>query len=155
MKFYEGNISNSLMSNYKSGTAVDSFSDWVANNANIEQFLSIAAMLDPTFYEVESRLFWSQSIAKRVEDQGLRSPVGDEPSLAQRYLNVLNLDEFFLLGYTESQEDEKLIAALASCVENHWDRSLQLRFPSRKHIVEVQENLFDESGLCVTFFENV
>ena len=142
-----------IMALFPSGTAAPTFAEWVANHAGLEQVLGVAGMLSPSFYEVNGVVVWDKHVAEQLQDAELTTPFGGDATTTERYFNVLNLAEFFLMSADEAVERTELVRAFGSVVEHFWQLALVDRFPDRRFLFEIKEDLFNEEGLCLTFWQ--
>lgn len=142
------------MSRFPSGTAARTFSEWVANHVGLEQLLGLAGFLSPEFFEVDGHVFWDRYVAERLEQmRALDTPFGDEPAVIERYFNTINLGEFFLASADEAVDDDQLLHAFGHVLREFWGHALRVHFPEAQFRFEVSRNLFNEEGLCFTFWK--
>lgn len=160
MKIYRGIFTTDLMLKFPSRTAAETFSNWVANHVGLEQILGLAGMLDPELYEVEGLVFWNRYVAERLEQWSLepwekpKTSFGSDPETVERYYNIVNLAEFFLFAADDAVEDEELVAAFGRVLQHFWSMALRARFPDRTYNFEIAEDMYDEEGLCLTFWQD-
>lgn len=148
-----GVLDASLMSKFPSGTAARTFSEWVANHVGLEQVLGLAGFLSPDFFEVDGHVLWDRYVAERLEKvRPLHTPFGDDPATIERYFNTINLGEFFLASADEAVHQERLLQAFGQVLAEFWARALRTHFPESKFEFEVAPDLFNEEGLCFTFW---
>lgn len=153
MKIHQGVLAAEIMLKFPSGTAVPTFSEWVANHVGLEQLLGLAGFLNPEFYEVRGHLLWDRHVSERLEEASPSTPFGDDPTTVERYFNTINLAEFFLLSADDAVHNEDLVAAFGQVLRNFWGTALRMRFPDREYCFEIAYNLFKEEGLCLTFWQ--
>jgi hypothetical protein len=153
MRKGRGVLEPSLMSNFPSGTAAGTFSEWVANHVGLEQLLGLAGFLSPEFFEVEGHVFWDRYVAERLEQtRPLHTPFGDDPVTIERYFNTINLGEFFLASADEAVHQEQLLQAFGHVLREFWGHALRVHFPESEFRFEIAPDLFNEEGLCFTFW---
>lgn len=154
MNRIEGVVSPELMSRFPSGTEAQTFADWVANHVGLEQVLGLAGFLMPDFFEVGEYLFWDMHVAEKLNQlTSVWTPFGDDPSTVERYFNVINLGEFFLASADAAVYREDLLLAFGSVLQHYWGLALHIRFPESRFGFEIAHNLFDEEGVCFTFWQ--
>lgn len=153
MKIYRGILPADLMLAFPSGTAAETYPDWVANHVGLEQVLGLAGLLDPDFMEVNEHVFWDRHVAERLEGLPPSTPFGDDPTTVERYFNTINLAEFFLLAADDAVERDDLVAAFGAVLQHFWSMALRTRFPRRTYRFEITRDLFNEEGLCLTFWQ--
>jgi len=153
MNIYRGILTTDIMLKFPSGTAAATFPDWVANHVGLEQVLALAGFIDPEFYEVKNHLFWDRHVAERVEHVTPNTPFGNDPETVERYFNTLNLAEFFLLAADEAVHQAHLVEAFGRVLKHFWSIALMRRFPERVYQFELAHDLFNEEGLCLTFWQ--
>ncbi|MBX3276134.1 MAG: hypothetical protein KF729_38130 [Sandaracinaceae bacterium] len=143
------------MQQFPSGTAAATFSDWVANHVGLEQVLGLAGFLAPEFVEVKGHTFWDRQVGEDLDKrQELSTPFGSDPVTIERYYNILNLGEFFLAAADQAVYQEDLVEAFGGVLQHFWSLALGTRFPERVYRFEVAHDLFDEEGLCFTFWQD-
>lgn len=143
------------MRQFPSGTAATTFGDWVANHVGLEQVLGVAGFLDPEFVEVQGHLFWDRHVGEDLAKlEALNTPFGSDPETVERYYNIVNLSEFFLAAADQAVDRNDLVEAFGRVLQRFWNFALRTRFPDRIYCFEVAQNLFDEEGLCFTFWQD-
>jgi hypothetical protein len=153
MKEYSGILDPGIMSLFPSGTQTESFADWVANFAGLEQCLALGGMFWPSFFEINGLIFWDGDVARKIERDGPASRFGDDPVAVEKYWNIFNLIEFHLMAADGAQSEPQLVEAFGRLLQHFWSRALAERFPGRRFEFEIGENMFDEDGLCLTFWQ--
>lgn len=151
----KGVLDPDVMSQFPSGTAARTFPEWVANHVGLEQLLGLAGFLSPDFFEIDGHVFWDRYIAERLEQQArpFRTPFGNDPAAIERYFNTINLGEFFLASADDAVHQEPLLQAFGHVLAEFWGRALRAHFPESKFQFEVSPDLFNEEGLCFTFWK--
>jgi hypothetical protein len=153
MKIHSGILATDIMSKFPSRTAAATFGDWVANHVGLEQVLGLAGFLAPEFIEVKGHLFWDRHVAEDMERASPCTPFGNSPETVERYFNMVNLAEFFLLAADDAVHRQELVESFGRVLQHFWSMALQAKFPDRVYRFEVAPNLFDEEGLCLTFWQ--
>ena len=155
MRSHRGVLTTDIMLKFPSGTAAATFSNWVANHVGLEQVLGLAGMLDPEFHEVKGHLFWHRRVAEHLERVPLNTPFGDDHATVERYFNTINLAEFFLLSADQAVHQQELVEAFGRVLQHFWGTALRARFPDREYRFEIASDLFNEEGLCLTFWQQL
>lgn len=154
MKTHPGALPTDILQRFPSGTAAATFGDWVANHVGLEQVLGLAGFLSPELVEVGDCVLWDRCVGRDLEAKArLATPYGADLETVERYCNLVNLGEFFLASADQAVHEEDLVRAFGRVLEHFWSRSLRARFPDRVFRFEVAEDLFDEEGLCLTFWQ--
>ncbi len=154
MKTYEGILPTTIMQKFSSASAAATFGDWVANHVGLEQLLGLAGIFAPEFVEVDGHLFWDRHVAEDlVKVVALTTPFGSDAETVERYYNLVNLAEFFLAAADQAVHQEELVEAFGLVLKHFWALALRARFSDRRYHVEVEHDLFDEEGLCLTFWQ--
>ena len=143
-----------IMKLFPSGTAAPTFPEWVANHAGLEQLLSIAGMLSPSFHEVKGHVVWDMHVADRLEKVVPGTPFGNDPETVERYFNTINLVDFVLMGADEALDKDALVEVFGAVLRHFWGIALKARFPDRNYCFELGNDLFDEEGACLTFWQD-
>lgn len=154
MKTHQGIVTPALMRQFPSGTAAATFADWVANHVGLEQMLGVAGFLAPELVELKGCLFWDRHVAEKLESIEPSTPFGDDLETAERYYNIVNLAELFLASADEAVHRIELVVEFGRVLEHFWSAALKARFPGRVYRFEVSFDLFDEEGLCLTFWQD-
>jgi hypothetical protein len=153
METHCGNLTTDIMLKFPSESAAATFPEWVANHVGLEQLLGLAGFLDPDFYEVKGHLFWDRRIGERAGQIALVTPFGNDAATVERYFNTLNLAEFFLLAADEAVHRVELVEAFGRVLQHFWSMALKTRFPKRTYRFEIASDVFNEEGLCLTFWQ--
>lgn len=153
MKTYKGILTTDIMQQFPSATAAATFGDWVANHVGLEQVLGLAGFLAPEFVEVKGHLFWDRHVGEDLELVEPNTPFGNDPKTVERYYNIVNLAEFFLASADQAVHREDLIEAFGRVLQHFWSMALRTMFPDRVYCFEIASDLFDEGGLCLTFWQ--
>jgi hypothetical protein len=154
MKTHDGILMTEVMQRFPSGTAAASFGDWVANHVGLEQALGLAGFFAPEFVEVKGHTLWDRHVGEDLEKVAEPStPFGSDPETVERYYNIVNLAEFFLASADQAVHQEDLVEAFGRVLRHFWSAALRARFPDRTYSFEVARDLFDEEGLCLTFWQ--
>lgn len=153
MNTSRGILQPDLMLKFPSGTAAQTFAEWVANHVGLEQLLGLAGFLSPEFFELDGHVFWDRYVAERLEGLGpLQTPFGNDSVTVERYFNTINLGEFFLASADDAVHQEDLLYAFGHVLQEFWSQALRVRFPDRQYQFEIATDLFKEEGLCFTFW---
>lgn len=153
MKEFPGIFSPEIMLKFPSGTGLPTFHAWVANQVGLEQILGLAGLLAPSFFEVGDYIVWNRRIAERLDLSPPRTRFGDDPETIERYFNLFNLEEFFFATNDEALDNLELVLAFGKVLEHFWSNELRAKFPGRKFRFEIANFLYDEEGLCFTFWQ--
>ena len=155
MKTHDGILPTEIMHQFPSATAAATFGDWVANHVGLEQLLGLAGFFVPEFVEVNGHLFWSRHVGEYIERVAeLSTPFGSDAETIERYYNIVNLAEFFLAAADQAVLRNDLVEAFGRVLQHFWNSALRMRFPDRVYRFEVGHDLFDEEGLCLTFWQD-
>ena len=127
------------------------FKDWVANNVTMEQTLGVCGFLFQKFCE-RDRLILRDIVLTQKFNYSQNKRFRDKKNV-ERYINLENISEFFLLSADASSEHPVLQVKLAEIIGFSWELTATKLFPSRRFESEVVQNLYDESGVCVTISE--
>ncbi len=154
-KKHEGVLPTKIMQQFPSATAAATFGDWVANHVGLEQVLGLAGFFAPDFFEVKGHLFWDRHVGDDLTKVAESStPFGSDAETVERYYNIVNLSELFLAAADLAVHQEDLVEAFGRVLEHFWSLALRTRFPDRVYRFELGRDLFDEEGLCLTFWQD-
>jgi hypothetical protein len=145
MKIYRSSLPIAVLHSLPSGSGQPTYPVWAANHVGLEQILGVAGFLDPEFYEVKGHVFWDWFVAERREERSvITTPFGNDPRTVERYYNIVNLDEFFLLSFDEAVQTKSAIEIFGQVIEHFWGIALKMKFPERVYRFEIAPDLFDE-----------
>ncbi|MBN8613446.1 MAG: hypothetical protein J0L92_22825 [Deltaproteobacteria bacterium] len=157
IKTHQGVLPREVLHQFplRSPPTTHGYAEWIPNFAGLEHVLGVAGLLDPDFHEVGEHVFWSRGVAEGFERVGVvGTRFGNDPVTVERYSNIVNLEEFFLAAADEAVDSDELLAWFAVVLERFWQRALRAHFPERRYLFEVTRNLYDEEGLCLTFWQD-
>lgn len=131
-----------------------SFINSVANFVDITGVISVAGLFLPEFIEHDKCIFFKENVEKKINEvKHISSPYGDDPKAIERYRNLFNLDEFFLFAADDACDDIRLVKKFGELLEYFWSRRLKELYPDKSFKFELAEDLYDEDGLCLTFWQ--
>jgi hypothetical protein len=173
MKVYQGHISKESLNLFVSGVGSGEFFSYVGNLVSLEQAISVAGVLSPDFIEVEGHVFWLPD-AQQYDPQKFRlkglveseSGVMEQSTSrrdVERYRNVFSISQFFskwedapgrpIFRVGLSEEDYRLCRLFAEQISRYWRRALSDSFPEKVFQFEIADDLLDEYGVCLTFWQ--
>lgn len=173
MRIYQGDISKESLKLFVSDIGSGEFFSYVGSQVSLEQAISVLGLLSPDFIEVDEHIFWLSDAQQydpqkyrleglvetefgRLQKSSLRRDV-------ERYRNNFPINQFFSKWEEESsrpvfkvglsKEDYRLCHLFADQVAKHWKRELSNLFPRKSFQFEIVDNLLDEYGVCLTFWQ--
>lgn len=173
MKIYQGNIPKESLNLFVSDIGTGEFFSYVGNLVSLEQAISVIGLLSPDFIEVEGHVFWLPD-AQQYDPQKfhLKGLVETESSVleqsttrreVERYRNIFSINQFFskwedapgrpVFKVGLSEEDYRLCHLFAEQITRYWSRALSDSFPEREFQFEIADDLLDEYGVCLTFWQ--
>ncbi|MBI6856248.1 hypothetical protein YA0002_26170 [Pseudomonas cichorii] len=174
MKSYQGNVSKESLSLFVSDIGSGEFFSYVGNLVSLEQAISVLGLLSPDFVELGGHVFWLPD-AKQFDPQKfqLKGLVETESGIlkqselrrdVERYRNIFSINQFFskwedvpgrpVFKVGLSEEDYRLCHLFAEQITRYWGRALSDTFPERVFQFEIADNLLDEYGVCLTFWQS-
>ncbi len=173
MKVYQGHISKESLNLFVSGVGSGEFFSYVGNLVSLEQAISVVGVLSPDFIEVEGHVFWlsdaQQYDPQKIQLKGLvesESGVMEQSTSrrdVERYRNVFSISQFFskwedapgrpIFRVGLSEEDYRLCRLFAEQISRYWRRALSDSFPEKVFQFEIADDLLDEYGVCLTFWQ--
>ncbi len=173
MKSFQGNISKESLSLFASDIGTGEFFSYVGNLVSLEQAISVLALLSPDFIELDGHVFWlpnaQQYDPKKIPLTGL---ILTEAGVLQksesrrdveRYRNIFSINQFFskweetsdrpVFKVGLSEEDYRLCHLFAEQVARYWRSALSDCFPERDFQFEIADDILDEYGVCLTFWQ--
>lgn len=161
MNIYNGLIKKELLKEFSSYYAgLDSYFNYVGNHVTLEGVLACAGLFSPDFIEIDNRIYLLENLAFKNENEIqqyfslAKNIVGNNPIEIQKYINRLELGNFFLMAKSPALDNDKLFDKFAETIQCFWQQRLTLLFPNRNFDFLIQEDLFGEEGLNLTFYEN-
>lgn len=174
MKVYQGNISKESLNLFVSDIGSGEFFSYVGHLVSLEQAISVLGLLSPDFIEVSGHIFWlpnaQQYDPQKVHLNGL---VETESSMleqstsrrdVERYRNTFSINQFFskwedapgrpVFKVGLSEEDYRLCHLFAEQITRYWKRALSDAFPEKVFQFEIADDLLDEYGVCLTFWQS-
>ena len=173
MKVYQGNISKESMSLFVSDIGSGEFFSYVGHSVSLEQAISVLGLLSPDIIEVDGYVFWlpnaQQYDAQKNHLKGLvetESGVLEQSASrrdVERYRNIFSINQFFskwedapgrpVFKVGLSAEDYRLCHLFAEQITRYWGRALSDAFPEKVFQFEIADDLLDEYGVCLTFWQ--
>ncbi|NLS19408.1 hypothetical protein HGP16_22985 [Rhizobium sp. P40RR-XXII] len=173
MDVYKGKISKEILGLFTSGTGSDEFFSYVGNLVSVEQALAVFGILSPDFIEHENHVFWRAKasadatsglrlVGLMVTETGQLQPSSQRIDV-ERYQNNFSVSQFFSkwedtsensvsrVGLTD--KDYQLCHVFAQQLVRYWKIALFECFPHRTFEFEVADDLLDEYGVCLTFWQ--
>ncbi|NYF35293.1 hypothetical protein [Stenotrophomonas sp. JAI102] len=173
MKIYQGNISKESLNLFFSDIGSGEFFSYAGHFVSLEQAISVLGLLSPDFIEVDGHVFWLPN-AKQYDPQKfqLTGLVETEfgalkksasPRDVERYRNIFSINQFFskwedaqdrpIFKAGLSKEDYRPCHLFAEQIMRHWRRALSESFPQKVFHFEISDDLLDEYGVCLTFWQ--
>lgn len=145
----------------------------MGNLVSLEQAIAVLGVLSPDFIEQDGHVFWLPTIQQydpqRNNLSGLvEAEVGQlEKNFSrkdvERYKNNFSVSQFFskwesapdrpVFKVGLSEEDYRLCHIFAEQLKRYWKLALFECFPEKKFELEVADDLLDEYGVCLTFWQ--
>lgn len=152
MKTVSGLVESRILSRFPSGFPEESgYFSYVSNCVGLEGVLACSALFSPEFTEYNGAIFLSCNIENNVTNISTR--FGSSKKEVEKYNNLVCLSEFFLLAEDDACEDEQLMKKFAESLIYYWKSRLKFVYQDKNFEFVLEEDLFDEEGLCLTFFE--
>jgi hypothetical protein len=173
MKVYQGNISKESLNLFVSDIGSGEFFSYVGHLVSLEQAISVLGLLSPDFIEVDGHIFWLPN-AQQYDPQKfhLKGLVETESSVleqsvsrrdVERYRNIFSVNQFFskwedspgrpAVKVGLSEEDYRLCHLFAEQITRYWKYALSDTFPDKAFQFEIADDLLDEYGVCLTFWQ--
>lgn len=174
MRRYQGNVSKEFLKLFASDIGSGEYFSYAGNLVSLEQAISVLGLLSPDFIEVDGHIFWLPD-AERYDPQKflLKGLVETEAGAleqstsrrdVERYRNTISINQFFskwedapnrpVFKVGLSEEDYRLCHIFAKQISSHWRRALSDSFPEKAFQFEIADDLLDEYGVCVTFWQS-
>ncbi|WP_434677054.1 hypothetical protein J3P77_13010 [Pseudomonas sp. R1-18] len=173
MKSCQGGVSKDLLKLFASDIGSGEFFSYAGNLVSLEQSISVLGLLSPDFIELDGHVFWlpnaQQYDPKNFPMTGLvEAEVGVLEQSAsrrdvERYKNIFSINQFFsrwedapgraIFKVGLSEEDYRLCHVFAEQIARYWRIALSDCFPEKVFQFEISDDLLDEYGVCLTFWQ--
>jgi len=152
MRVVEGVLKPSLLAKFPSGFPEgNGYENYVSNCVGLEGVLACAALFSPEFFDYEDMVFLSNNVENDAKNISSRN--GSSKKELEEYNNLVCLSEFFLQAEDEACENEFLMLEFGRILIYYWQARLSSQFPNKDFKFILKSDLFDEDGLCITFYE--
>jgi len=148
-------LSENIFDWYPSNYPSKSFIDTAMNHVNINDLISVAGLLAPEFIEHEDHVFFKENVKTLLEKKKIfPCPYGyKDKKEIERYYNLFHLGEFFLATQNEASNDTRMLYKFGKLLIYFWRKRLKELFPNKSFSFEIEYDLYDEHGLCLTFWQ--
>jgi len=173
MKGCQGGISKHSLNMFASDIGSGEFFSYVGNLVSLEQAIAVLGLLSPDFIERDGHVFWLPNIQQYDPQKfpliGLVETGAGELKQSvsrkdvERYRNNFPISQFFLKWESSSgrpvfkvglsEEDYCLCHIFAEQLKKYWGGALSDCFPGRVFQFEIADDLLDEYGVCLTFWQ--
>ncbi|MER5082537.1 hypothetical protein [Providencia stuartii] len=152
MNIYNSIVSDSLLTQFPSCYPANvPLTNFVANCVDLEGVLACASLFCPTFIEIDNVIY-----RKDGTDKPFKPFEGDgkDKKTLEMTNNNFCLSEFFLMAASEASENVELMTKFSSVLEYFWRQRLKELFSEKEfEFIHSENGLFDEDGICMTFYE--
>ncbi|GAA4482128.1 hypothetical protein [Gluconacetobacter asukensis] len=172
MTICKGKIPKNVLNLFSSDIGATDFFGYVGNMVSIEQATAVIGILSPDFVEYNNHIFWKADSSDFSPQSALTGFRENKPGQllpsterrdVERYQNNFSVNQFFskwedspgspVLKVGLTEKDHKLCHIFARQIEQYWHIALRECFPDRNFEFEVADNILDEYGVCLTFFQ--
>jgi hypothetical protein len=174
MEVFTGGLDKGVLSDFSSDIGSGEFFSYVGNMVSLEQALSVLGLLSPDFLVRSEHVFWCPNSSdydpKKFPLIGfVKSDEGnlersDARKDVERYRNNFSISQFFskwedtpdrpVFKVGLSEQDYGLCHQFAKQLVVHWRQNLLATFPQRSFEFEIGDDLLDEYGVCMTFWQS-
>lgn len=171
---YSSQFPKELMRLYASDIGAHDYFSYVSNIVSIEKSLAVLAILEPDFVQRAGCIFWRANADEYDEkkypmigmklDPQKKLVRSDDRQDIERYRNNFAISQFFhqwedcpdrsVFAVDLSEEDYKLCHFFAEKIRYYWGKALEENFPNRTFEFEIADDLLDEYGVCLTFWQS-
>ncbi|MDN3238028.1 hypothetical protein [Pseudomonas sp. WAC2] len=173
MKSSQGNVSKETLNLFASDIGSGEFFSYVGNLVSLEQAISVLGLLSPDFIELDGHVFWLPN-AQQYDPQkfSMEGLVETEAGVlkqsasrrdVERYRNIFSINQFFskwedapgrgIFKVGLSEEEYSLCHIFAEQIARYWSNALADCFPEKVFQFEIADDLLDEYGVCLTFWQ--
>ncbi len=147
-------LSKDIFNWYPNNYPTKSFIESAMNCVDINGIMSVAGLLAPEFIEIEDHVFLYENVANSIEDsRALKCSYGSDRKTVEQYNNLFHLGEFFIVTQNEASSDDRMLNKFGELLIYFWSRRLKELFPAREFSFKIDYDLYDEKGLCLTFWQ--
>lgn len=173
MRKIYGKYAKDIMRLFYSDIGATEFFSYVGNKVSLEKAIATIAILSPDFIVRDNCIFWSVNAGnydpvknemtgfKRVEEN--RNILSHNRVDIERFYNNFTISQFFhswedlpdrsVFAVNISEEDKRLCLIFAEQIKYYWTIALKEAFPTRSFEFEIGEDILDEYGVCLTFWQ--
>ncbi len=131
-----------------------SYINSVMNFVDMNGVIAVAGLFSPKFVEYKDHVFLNENVEERLKKNIIfPCPFGQDKKTTERSYNLFNLEEFFIETADESSGDLRMVKKLGDLLLYFWSIKLKESFPSKQFKFEIAEDLYDEHGFCLTFWQ--
>ena len=152
MKMIESIVDIKLLKKFKEDYPVPSYFSYVAHFTNIEDIFAVAGILGPDFIEYEGGIYLKENVYCD-EKINLDKRFGNSKLELELYNNLFCVTGFFTYGGGDLLETPGFIDEFGSLLCKFWSQRLNQLYPDRCFEFKLEDDLFYEDGLCLTFFQ--
>ncbi|PWE34123.1 hypothetical protein DDZ14_02925 [Maritimibacter sp. 55A14] len=174
MKIFKGLLDQAVLECLSSNLGIGEYFSHVGNLVTLEKAIMVIGILSPDFVEHDGHIFWCSNAHEYQLNphplNGLKQngkgklEVSQDRYDVERYRNNFSINQFFstweesgdekvfMVGL--SKENYRLCHIFAERLEYYWREELVRHFPERTFDFEITDDLLDEYGVCLTFFQS-
>lgn len=173
MEIYASKFPKEALQLFSSSIGSGEYFSYVGNVVSLEKSLAVMGLLYPDFIEREGCVFWRDNAADYIpskypmvgmkRDQNGKLTNSTDRADIERYRNNFAVSQFFAVWEDSpgksvfrvglSEDDYQLCHLFAQQIERYWRIALSENFPNRSFKFEIGDDLLDEYGVCVTFWQ--
>lgn len=166
-------LDKNLMRAFNSDIGASEYFSYVGHSVTVEQAIAVIGILAPDFVARENCIFWRADASSydpvkypmigMTLDASDQLVTSNEKRDIERYRNNFPINQFFsrwegtadrpVFKVGLGEDDYRLCHTFAKQIEQHWQRALLRCFPNKSFQFEIADDLLDEYGVCVTFWE--
>ncbi len=155
MKKIEEILNGEVFDWYPNRYPFRSYINSVMNFVDMNGVISVAGLFSPRLIEYKNHVFLAKNVGNMLEKNTLfPCPCGNgDRKTTERYYNLFNLEEFFIETADETSDDLRMVKKFGNLLLYFWGIKLRESFPKRRFKFEIAEDLYDEHGFCITFWQ--
>lgn len=174
MRKFSSGLLSEKMRLFSSDIGATEYFSYVGNMVSVEKAIAVMALLSPDFIERDGCIFWRPNAEEydpeKFPMKGYQCDASGELVASdcrwdiERYQNNFTVSQFFAVWEDSpeksvfkvglSVEDYELCHLFAKQIERYWRISLSECFPDRSFEFEIADDILDEYGVCLTFWQS-
>ncbi len=126
---------------------------FVGHVLSIEEILYLMKSLSPDFVEVNDNIY----LLSNYKSCGTENNRFDNSKQGkEKYINTISISDVFYFSEDQQSHNRSVQIDIGNFILQFWKMRLLYLFPNKEfEFILSENNLFDESGVCITFCQTI